>query len=89
MAYEVKLHPTVAKFLDTFSSNERKRLVESLENLKQNPFKPRSGTDIKKLKGKLHDLYRLRDGDYRFEYFVEDNTVWIVKSFIREHGYSH
>ena len=87
MGYEVKLHPKVAKFLDPLSDNERNRCIFALDELKTNPFKSRSGADIKKLSGKLHDLYRLRIGDYRFEYFVEENIVWIVKAFRRGKGY--
>ncbi len=87
MGYEIRLHPKVGKFLDSLSDSERKKCVETLDGLKSNPFKLRSGTDIKKLSGKLHDLYRLRVGDYRFEYFVEENIVWIVKAFRRGKGY--
>ncbi len=87
MVYDLRIHPKAGKFLDEVSVIERKRLVESLENLRGNPFRPRSGTDIKRLKGKLHDFYRLRDGNYRFEYFVEDGIVWVVKAFRREVGY--
>ncbi len=87
MAYEVRLHPNVAKFLDSLSNNERKRCVESLDSLGSDPFRARSGADIKKLKGKLHDLYRLRVGEFRFEYFIEPNTIWVVKAFRRGKGY--
>jgi len=38
---------------------------------------------IRKLKGKLNTLYRLRVGDYRFEYFVENSIVCVVKAFSR------
>ncbi len=55
--------------------------------LKRDPFKPRPGADIKKLKGRDKTLYRLRVGDYRFEYFVEGNTVYVVVAFKRGRGY--
>ncbi|MBI4174655.1 MAG: type II toxin-antitoxin system RelE/ParE family toxin [Candidatus Aenigmarchaeota archaeon] len=87
MAYEVRLHPRVQEFLDSLSEKERNRCVLILENLKDGPFKSRSGADIKKLKGKLRDLFRLRVGEYRFEYFFEENIVWVTKSFRRGHGY--
>ncbi len=81
MAYEVRLHPNVAGFLDSLPDKERKRCVESLSSLESDPFRARSGTDIKKLKGKLHDLYRLRVGDLRFEYFIESNYCMGRKGF--------
>ena len=50
-------------------------------------FKPRPGIDIKKLKGRDKTLYRLRVGDYRFEYFVEKDTVYVIDAFRRERDY--
>ena len=87
MVYEVRLHPQVVKFLDSLQNREREKCITVLNTLKDNPFEPRSGTDIKKLKGKLNTLYRLRVGDNRFEYFVENSIVWIVKAFRRGVGY--
>lgn len=48
MEYEVRLHPTVIKFLDSLQTKERNLCTTSLKNLKDNPFESRSGTDIKK-----------------------------------------
>ena len=42
---------------------------------------------LKKLKGKKHDMYRLRLGDFRFEYFIDEGKVWIDNAFKREKGY--
>gem|GEM_PF-259885 len=79
--FSVLLHPDVVKFLDRLSEEDRKRCVNALRMLKTDPFKPRPGVDIKKLKRKDKALYRLRVGDYRFEYFVEGNTVYVVEAF--------
>lgn len=81
----VRVHPRVKKYLD--ESGEKDRLIKGLQRLGEDPFVSRSGLDIKKLKGKVHDIYRLRIGDHRFEYFVEDRTVWIQNAFRRERGY--
>jgi len=43
--------------------------------------------DIKKLKGKKRDMFRLRAGGHRFEYFIEDRVIWIVDAFKRGRGY--
>ena len=82
---EVRVHPQVKKYLD--ESGEKERLKEGLRKLGDDPFTSRSGADIKKLNGKTHDLYRLRIGEHRFEYFVEDEVVWVQKAFRREKGY--
>ena len=85
--FSVLIHPDVAKFLDGLSEKDRSRCVEALRRLKEDPFTPRSGVDIKKLKGRDKTLYRLRVGDFRFEYFVEGDTVYVVEAFRRGRGY--
>ena len=87
MVYEVRLHPSVIKFLDSLQKTENERCRAVLKSLENDPFTTRSGTDIKKLKRKKHSLYRLRVGSYRFEYFVEASVAWVVKAFAREAGY--
>lgn len=83
----VKIHPRVKKYLQGLPKKERKSVKEKLKKLGDDPFKPRPKVDIKKLKGKKHDLYRLRAGSHRFEYFVEEETVWIDEAFRRGRGY--
>ena len=87
MIYEVRLHPSVIKFLNSLQKAESERCREALKSLESDPFNTRSGADIKKLKGTKHSLYRLCVGGYRFEYFVEASVVWVVKAFAREAGY--
>jgi len=82
---EVRVHPRVKRYLD--DSGEKERIKESLKKLGEDPFTSRSGADIKRLKGKSHDLYRLRVGEHRFEYFVEDEIVWVQRGFRRGKGY--
>lgn len=82
---EIRVHPRVKKYLD--KSGEKEKLKEHLRRLTEDPYNSRSGVDIKKLRGKNHYLYRLRVGDHRFEYFVEEDTVWIERAFKRERGY--
>ncbi len=82
---EVVLHPRVLKYI--IESGEKERIVERLRELANDPYDSRSGVDIRKLKGKKHDMYRLRVGVHRFEYFVEDGKVWIDEAFRRGRGY--
>ena len=82
---EIRVHPRVRKYLD--KSEEKEKLKEHLQRLIEDPYNPRSGVDIKKLRGKNHYLYRLRVGDHRFEYFVEEDVIWIERVFRRERGY--
>ena len=43
--------------------------------------------DIKKLAGKKRTYYRLRVGDYRIIYFLEDNMVKVVRVATRSDAY--
>ncbi|MFA5862835.1 MAG: type II toxin-antitoxin system RelE/ParE family toxin [Candidatus Thermoplasmatota archaeon] len=62
-----------------------------LEKLAQEPFRPRPGMDIKKLKDVDGDgLYRLRVGEHRAIYAVVsvDRVVTVLVVDDREAGYS-
>jgi mRNA-degrading endonuclease RelE of RelBE toxin-antitoxin system len=82
---EVVIHPRVKKFINL--SGEKERIIAHLKVLANDPYNKRSGMDIKKMKGREHDLYRLRIGEMRFEYFIEDDKVWIDEAFMRGRGY--
>ncbi|MDG6224445.1 MAG: type II toxin-antitoxin system RelE/ParE family toxin [Candidatus Thermoplasmatota archaeon] len=82
---KIAVHPRVVKYIN--GSGDKERIVEHLKALEDDPFTNRSGADIKKLSGKERDMFRLRIGDHRFEYFVDDDTVWIDEAFRRGRGY--
>ena len=86
MSFSVFLHPDVEKYLDSLEDNERKRCYETLKNLSDDPFKPRSGCDIKKMSGE-EIFYRLRVGNHRFLYVVKEDEVLVEEAFKREKGY--
>ena len=90
MSFEIKLHPDAVKFLVNLNPETKERLKSGIKNLEIDPFKSRSHADIKKLKGtkKRDDLYRLRVGDYRVIYAVEENTVLVLEIIPRERGYN-
>ena len=89
MSYEVKLHREVAKTLAGMSPKIRSRIIRALRALQRDPFQSRSGADIVRLKGTRgrQDLFRLRIGDYRAIYAVEDNVVYVTDLFPRGKGY--
>lgn len=61
--YKIIFEKEAQKFLDKQDKNKRLRLYRAI-------YKLPAGTDIKKLKG--HNLYRLRVGDCRILYTVDD-----------------
>lgn len=84
---EVRLHPDVKSYLDDLEDSDQDRCEDSLKEVGDEPFRSRPKCDIKKLKGRDKTMYRLRVGDHRFEYFVEEDKVWIVEAFRRGRGY--
>jgi len=82
---EVYIHPRVKKYI--YESGGKERLIKHLKKLGNDPYNKRSGADIKILKGKKHDMYRLRVGEHRFEYFIDEGKVWIDNAFKRSKGY--
>ena len=57
-------------------------------SLDDDPFRRRSGSDIKKLvTPDESSLYRLRIGDYRAIYFVADHEVKVTEIIHRSKGY--
>lgn len=69
LMYRVVLKKRAKKFIDKLQKGEKIRIVRAIEQLPD-------GEDIKKLKGHSN-LLRLRIGDYRIIYTV-DNGEYII-----------
>ncbi len=65
--YHIIIKKKAKKFIDKLSMNERKRIVCAIELLP-------NGEDIKKLKG-YDELFRLRVGEYRIIYSVDNGKL--------------
>ena len=70
--YKIIIKKKAKKFIDKLPKNEKMRIVKAIEVLP-------NGEDIKKLKGDS-DLFRLRVGDYRIIYTVDNGelTVYVI-----------
>ncbi|WP_297506098.1 type II toxin-antitoxin system RelE/ParE family toxin [Thermococcus sp.] len=75
MSYEVVLSRKSLKFLRNLSPKDRARIKESLLKLRENPW----SMQYKKLKG--YPFYRIRVGDYRVIYSVDETskTVYVIR----------
>ena len=73
MAYSLLLAPPAERQLRSFSSAMQRRLVKRMKTLQQDPRPP----GVKKLAG-ADDLYRLREGDYRIIYMIQDEELIIL-----------
>ena len=76
--YQIIIKKKAKKFIDKLPANERKRVVSAIEQLP-------NGEDIKKLKG-YDDLLRLRVGDYRIIYTVDNGKLVIFVIDIDNRG---
>ena len=70
--YKIIIKKKAKKFIDKLPKNEKMRIVKAIEVLP-------NGEDIKKLKGHS-ELFRLRVGDYRIIYTVDNGelTVYVI-----------
>lgn len=73
--YEILFKESVWKDLKKVSKSDLKRILSRVEKLGDDP-RP---TGCEKLTGE--ELYRVRQGNYRIVYSIQDNelTVWVIK----------
>lgn len=67
MMYKIVLKKKAKKFIDKLPKNERLRIVKAIGQLP-------NGEDIKKMKGHS-ELFRLRVGEYRIIYTVDNGEL--------------
>ncbi len=89
MSREIRLHPRAVKFLDELDRRVKNRIKATLRQLENDPIRSRPGVDIKRLKGTKgrQNLFRLRVGDHRAIYAVDEKVVWVTEIFHRGKGY--
>jgi mRNA interferase RelE/StbE len=81
--YEIYFKESVWKELKKIPKNDLKKILSRIENLGSDP-RPMGG---EKLSG--HELYRVRQGNYRIVYSIQDNelTIWVIKAGRRKNVY--
>ncbi len=74
-AYSIFIKKSAARELEGLAKKDLPKVLERIEALAENP-RP---AGAEKLAGV--ELWRIRQGDYRLVYSIEDNvlTIWIVK----------
>jgi len=71
-SYKLLIKPSAVKELEALPAKDRRRLVVRLKKLSSDPRPPGS----EKLSG--HDLYRIRQGNYRVLYSVDDLALVVL-----------
>jgi mRNA interferase RelE/StbE len=75
-SYRLLIKPSAAKELEAVPRRDRRRLAMRMRDLAEEPRPP----GAEKLSG--HDLYRVRQGNYRILYEIidQDLTVTVINS---------
>lgn len=68
--YDFEINKRVEKFLDKIDDKNVISFYEKITILQENPFSMSLNLDIKRLKSKSKNHFRLRIGKYRFVYEV-------------------
>ena len=73
-AYKIYFRKSVLKDLEKIPKHYLKRIISRIEALADDPRPP----GLEKIAGL--DRYRIRQGDYRIIYSIQDNelTIWVV-----------
>ena len=86
--YDVLLSKTARRQLDSLPPKLKDRVRASLIQLKDDPFRARPKADIKKIAGPNRMYYRIRIGNHRAIYAVEDKKVLVAKILPRDIAYN-
>jgi mRNA interferase RelE/StbE len=85
--YSVVVSRTFQKQFKGLPKDLQRRVRAALAELENDPFTPRAKADIKPLHDIDPPMHRLRIGDYRIIYHIEEKTVEVIELFHRGRGY--
>jgi mRNA interferase RelE/StbE len=73
--YKIYFKQSAVKDLDAIPKKDLQRIINRIDFLKENPRPP----GCEKLSGQ--ERYRVRQGNYRIVYSIQDDvlTIWVVK----------
>lgn len=75
--FTVQLTRAASKDLDLLPASHREQITEALLTLQQEPIGP--PPRIRRLRGFPFALYRLRSGDYRVLYRIDEAVVTVMR----------
>lgn len=80
MAYKVQLSPHAVRLYKKLDPAILPDMRAALESLQHTPL---HGSKIKRLKGRLHNYYRYRVGDYRIVYAVDARQQVVYVDYLQ------
>jgi mRNA interferase RelE/StbE len=83
LAYNIQYDPKVFKQLSKLDKTEVKAILDKIEHFAEEPML----TQIKKLKTPFDGAYRLRVGNYRVVFYLENDLMLISKVAHRKNVY--
>ena len=77
------------KIIQSGKPEMRSKVKQVLNEIKQDPHTKRPTVDIKLISSKEEGIYRIRIGEYRITYEIDENEkiIMITTIFIRGKGY--
>ena len=84
--WTVLVEENAMKFLDSLDKRRREHIKENLRLLKESPCPGQGVGDKKEIKGSSKSAFRMRIGDYRAFYVIEENkkTVKVTEIMTAE-----
>ena len=73
MTYRVEIRPAAVKALAALAKADQRRIARKIDGLAKDPRPP----GVEKLAG-VDGLYRVRSGDYRIVYEIQDERVLVL-----------
>ena len=72
MSYSIRIKGSATKELGRLAKPARERIIEAIDRLAENPFLGNA------LKGELRGLRRIRVGEYRVLYEMQDDALIVL-----------
>jgi len=88
MSYKIFVSKTFQHKFYKVEKSFQNKIKNSLKELQTDPYNSRPNCDIKPLKDTKPKKYRLRIGDFRIIYIVEQKKIMIIDLIKRGSGYS-
>ncbi len=86
--YKILVSQTAAKELKALDESQQSRIKEKLRELARGPSNTSGRLDVKKLSATKRNYSRLRVGEFRIIFFIEEMTIKIVRIANRSDVYS-
>jgi mRNA interferase RelE/StbE len=80
--FEIQLTLSAVDDLGFIPEISKKKIIAAIQKLSTDPFS--SGPNIKKLKGFKPPVYRMRSGDFRVLYRVQDKSIIVLRVIDRK-----